>query len=208
MKRYFAILVLLAVFAAGCLCAVAQPAAVSRAAEIVGALSAKFRALNAYEVGFTLTSGDYSVSGSYRVEGERYNLRVGDAEVFADGKTRYEVDRARREVTVVEVDTASRNLLNDPVHAFEFADAGYRSLLVWEREGRAAVRLTPASSDAAAAGIITLTLSTADLRPLALEYDYDGERITIAINSFGTPSAPCPAFDRARFADYEFIDFR
>ena len=124
MKRYFAILVLLAVFAVGCLCTVAQSAAASRAAEIVGALSAKFRALNAYEVGFTLTSGDYSVSGSYRVEGERYTLRVGDAEVFADGKVRYEVDRARREVTVVEVDTASRNLLTDPVHAFEFADAG------------------------------------------------------------------------------------
>lgn len=206
MKRYLAISALLAAFAVGCLCAVAQPATAARAAEIVGALSAKFRTLNAYEVGFTLTSGDYSVSGSYRVEGERYNLRVGDAEVFADGKVRYEVDRARREVTVAEVDTASRNLLNDPVHAFEFADAGYRSSLVWEREGRAAVRLTPASADAA--GIITLTLSTADLRPQALEYDYDGERITIAINSFGSLSAPCPVFDRARFADYELIDFR
>lgn len=203
MKRYLSILFCL-VFLGG----YAQPAAQSRAAEIVGALAARFRALKAYEVGFSLSAGDYSVSGGYVVEGERYCLRVGDAEVFGDGLVRYEVDRGRREVTIVGVGGGSRNLLNDPVHAFDFLDSGYEAVLLWEREGKAAVRLVPAADGAISSGVITLIVRTSDFRPLSLVYDFDGEAVSVTVDSLRLSGALCPSFDAQAYSGFEVIDFR
>ena len=96
-------------------------AAQPRATEILERLAAGFRAMDGYGVKFGVVSGDYEARGSYVVEGDSYYLVLGDAEVFADGAVRREVDNRRREVTVTEVDTASRNILNNPVRAFDFA---------------------------------------------------------------------------------------
>ena len=90
-------------------------AAQPRATEILERLAAGFRAMDGYGVKFGVVSGDYEARGSYVVEGDSYYLVLGDAEVFADGAVRREVDNRRREVTVTEVDTASRNILNNPV---------------------------------------------------------------------------------------------
>ena len=92
-------------------------AAQPRATEILYRLAAGFRAMDGYGVKFGVVSGDYEARGSYVVEGDSYYLVLGDAEVFADGAVRREVDNRRREVTVTEVDTASRNILNNPVRA-------------------------------------------------------------------------------------------
>ena len=95
-----------------------------------------------------------------------YYLVLGDAEVFADGAVRREVDNRRREVTVTEVDTASRNILNNPVRAFDFLGSEYAPSLVSEADGRAVVRLTPAAGNDSPAGDVTLTVDTATMRPL------------------------------------------
>ena len=89
-------------------------AAQPRATEILERLAAGFRAMDGYGVKFGVVSGDYEARGSYVVEGDSYYLVLGDAEVFADGAVRREVDNRRREVTVTEGDTASRNILNGP----------------------------------------------------------------------------------------------
>lgn len=119
-------------------------AAQPRATEILERLAAGFRAMDGYGVKFGVVSGDYEARGSYVVEGDSYYLVLGDAEVFADGAVRREVDNRRREVTVTEVDTASRNILNNPVRAFDFLGSEYTPSLVSEADGRAVVRLTPA----------------------------------------------------------------
>ena len=93
-------------------------AAQPRATEILERLAAGFREMDGYGVKFGVVSGDYEARGSYVVEGNSYYLVLGDAEVFADGAVRREVDNRRREVTVTEVDTASRNILNNPVLRF------------------------------------------------------------------------------------------
>lgn len=180
----------------------------SRAVQLVERLAAEFRAMHSYGVQFEVAAGEYVTRGSYSVAGERYYLTVGDAEVFSDGRTRYEVDNRRREVTVNEVDTASRNILTNPVRAFDFLGDQYAPSLVWERDGRAAVRLRPVREQAASTGEITVTLTTDPVRPVSLSYDYDGEHVGVAVGAVAPLAAPLPAFDRGRYPGYEFIDFR
>ena len=90
-----------------------EPSADGRAAEILEKLAAGFRALGAYGVTFEVSSDEYTTRGRYAVEGENYYIAVGEAEVYCDGKIRYEIDNRRREVTIDDVDTSSRNLLSN-----------------------------------------------------------------------------------------------
>lgn len=182
--------------------------AASRADEILEKLAAGFRAMGSYEVDFQVTAGEYRAGGRYAVEGERYSLTLGDAEVFCDGATRYEIDNARREVTMDEVDTTSRNLLNNPVHAFDFLGTAYTASLAWERGGQAAVTLTPSDKQAAASGTVTVAVSTATMRPLSLTYNFDGERVEVTIERIAPLDKPLETFDKGAYAGYEFIDFR
>ena len=143
-------------------------AAQPRATEILERLAAGFRAMDGYGVKFGVVSGDYEARGSYVVEGDSYYLVLGDAEVYCDGAVRYEVDNRRREVTIDVVDTDSRNILNNPVHAFDFLGSEYTASLAGEQEGRAVVRLTPAPGNTSSAGNIVLTVDTAAMRPVSV----------------------------------------
>lgn len=182
--------------------------AADRAAEILERLAGGFRAMNGYSVNFEVASGDYKAPGNYGVAGEKYYLVLGDAEVFADGTTRYEVDNRRREITVTEVDAASRNILNNPVHAFDFLGSEYKPSLVSETNGRAVVRLIPAAGNKSSAGNITLTVDTAAMRPLALAYDYDGEQVLVTVLEVAPLAGHVRTFDPKNYEGYEFIDFR
>ena len=176
-------------------------AAQPRATEILERLAAGFRAMDGYGVKFGVVSGDYEARGSYVVEGDSYYLVLGDAEVFADGAV-------RREVTVTEVDTASRNILNNPVRAFDFLGSEYTPSLVSEADGRAVVRLTPAAGNDSPAGDVTLTVDTATMRPRSLSYDYDGEQVLVNVLEVAPLAGHVWRFDKNAYAGYEFIDFR
>lgn len=185
-----------------------EPSADGRAAEILEKLAAGFRALGAYGVTFEVSSDEYTTRGRYAVEGENYYIAVGEAEVYCDGKIRYEIDNRRREVTIDDVDTSSRNLLSNPAHAFDFIGTQYAPLLVSDAEGRAVVRLTPTSADASPAGEILVTVDTAAMRPESLRYDYDGEQVGIAVLGVAPLDTPLKAFSKGDYKGYEFIDFR
>ena len=182
--------------------------AAGRADAILAGVSDGFRALGAYGVSFEVRSDEYVTRGRYAVEGENYYLVLGDAEVYCDGAVRYEVDNRRREVTVTEVDTASRNILNNPVRAFDFLGSEYTPSLVSEADGRAVVRLTPAAGNDSPAGDVTLTVDTATMRPRSLSYDYDGEQVLVNVLEVAPLAGHVRRFDRKNYADYEFIDFR
>lgn len=175
---------------------------------LLAQLADGFRAMPAYSVRFEIVADDSAVRGGYSVQGEAYYLQLGDAEVYAEGATRYEVDNRRREVTIVEVDTASRNILDNPVRAFEFLDSTYRPTLLDERDGEADILLSATGDAGAVAGAVTLTVTTSPVRPRLLAYDYDGERITVAVTDISPLQTPLRRFDRAAYADYEWIDFR
>ena len=182
--------------------------AAGRATEILEKLAAGFRAMPGYSVNFEVASGDYKSRGSYVVEGRNYYLALADAEVFADSVIRYEIDNLRREVTVTEVDAASRNILNNPVRAFDFLGSEYVPTLVSEAAGRAVVRLTPAAGNDAPAGNVTVTVDTATMRPLSLSYDYAGEQEQVSVLGIAPLAGHVRVFDRNAYAGYEFIDFR
>ena len=138
MKRLLSLLLLLsAMQSVAAVPAAADVPAAGRADAILAGVSDGFRALGAYGVSFEVRSDEYVTRGRYAVEGEGYYLVLGDAEVYCDGAVRYEVDNRRREVTVTEVDAASRNILNNPVRAFDFLGSEYTPLLVSEADGRA-----------------------------------------------------------------------
>lgn len=185
-----------------------EPSADGRAAEILEKLAAGFRALGAYGVTFEVSSDEYTTRGRYAVEGENYYIAVGEAEVYCDGKIRYEIDNRRREVTVTEVDAASRNILNNPVRAFDFLGSEYVPTLVSEAGGRAVVQLTPAAGNDSPAGNVTVTVDTATMRPLSLFYDYDGEQVQVSVLGVAPLAGHVRVFDRQAYAGYEFIDFR
>ena len=184
------------------------PSADGRAAEILENLAAGFRALGAYGVTFEVSSDEYTTRGRYAVEGEKYYIAVGEAEVYCDGKIRYEIDNRRREVTIDDVDTSSRNLLSNPAHAFDFIGTQYAPSLVSDANGRAVVRLTPTSADVSPAGEILVTVDTAAMRPVSLRYDYDGEQVGIAVLGVAPLDTPLKAFSKGDYKGYEFIDFR
>lgn len=184
------------------------PSADGRAAEILEKLAAGFRALGAYGVTFEVSSDEYTTRGRYAVEGENYYIAVGEAEVYCDGKIRYEIDTRRREVTIDDVDTSSRNLLSNPAHAFDFIGTQYAPSLVSDANGRAVVRLTPTSANASPAGEILVTVDTAAMRPESLRYDYDGEQVGIAVLGVAPLDTPLKAFSKGDYKGYEFIDFR
>lgn len=183
--------------------------AADRAGEILGRVADGFRAMKRYTVRFEVVADDYRTAGGYAVSDGNYRLFLGDdAEVFSDGKVRYEVDHRRGEVTIADVNRSSRNILENPVRAFDFLDSEYAFTLEWERDGKASVRLTPTGESNAAAGVITLVVDTASMRPQSLAYDYDGERVEILVGEIEPRADDYRAFDRKTCAGYEFIDFR
>ena len=100
------------------------------ARKVAGELAARFRAMKAYTVTFAVEGDDFAAEGSYAVEGDRYYMRVGDAEAYSDGVSKWEVDPSKREVVVDVVDTQSRSLLGNPTRAFDFLDDAFRSELL------------------------------------------------------------------------------
>ena len=172
-------------YVAALLAGVCEASAAGRAEEILGRVAEGFRAMKDYTVRFEVAADEYRTPGSYAVRGGSYYLRLGDdAEVYSDGRLRYEVDNRRREVTVTEVNRASRNILDNPVRAFDFLGSEYDFSLEGESGGRATVRLVP------------------------LAYDYDGERVGIRVTGIEPQAGHFRTFDRQAYGGYEFIDFR
>lgn len=178
----------------------------NRSSELLARLSAEIRALGNYGVSFTVEADGQSAAGFYSVGGDRYYIRLGEAEVYCDGKVRYEVDHRRKEVSLDGVNAASRNILDNPTRAFDLVGDEFASELLWERDGLVAVKLTPKAEQALSA--VTLTLDMQAMRPRSLEYDFDGERIRIIVRSLEASDKAPKSYDPAEYRTYEIIDFR
>jgi len=176
-----------------------------RARAVVRELAARFRTMPSYTVTFAVEGADFSAEGSYAVEGARYYMRVGDAEAYSDGASKWEVDPAKREVVIDAVDPTSRSLLGNPTRAFDFLDDAFRSELLPSADGVRRLRLVP-SDKGAAMSSITVDVGP-DGSPRTVVYDLDGDTLRILILRIA-PSAEVRRFDAAAYAGYELIDFR
>lgn len=168
-----------------------------------------------YEVKFSVTAkGMGTMNGNYYVNGDKYRIKLQKQEQFSDGINRYEIYPADKEVVIDKADASSHDILSNPTRAFEFApdefDSTYKGQQTINRTLSETVELIPRKG-ASASGIITLFVNTEDGMPVALDYNYQGEQISISIDKIAPlkdMDASLFIFDPARYGDYEVIDFR
>ena len=163
-------------------------------------------ALGAYDAKFKVEAGDYTTEGSYAVSGDNYYITLDEAEVYSDGKVRYEVDHNREEVNVDKVDLTSRNVLDNPTRCFDFVDSGYESDMFEQNGSQQTIHLR--STDAAIEGDIYLTIDAASARPQKLEYKLYDDIIVVDVISLEKRKTKINSFDKSKYKDYEIIDFR
>lgn len=187
------------------LTAVAQAAADTK--DVLAGLKQYIAKMGRYEVAFALQAGDYKAEGRYLVDGDTYHIVVGDiAEVYCDGKVRYEVDNEREEVNIDVVDASSRNILDNPTRCFDFVGSDYRATVVVQDEKQITLKLV--STDEKVEGEIFLTLDAATYTPKEIEYHLYDERFNVKILSLAKSKSSPAKFDRSRYRNHEIIDFR
>lgn len=159
-----------------------------------------------YDVTFSVKAGEYATSGSYSVAGDAYYIAFDKAEVYADGKARYEVDNERREVSVDVVDLESRNILDNPTRCFDFVGDDYAAEIVKQDAKQVVLRLE--AQDEEQEGEIVLTVDSASGKPLAVSYLLYEDRVDVVINSFASRKERVKVFDKGAYKDYDIVDFR
>jgi outer membrane lipoprotein-sorting protein len=197
MRRFFTLLLALA-FALSAR-AEGEEQLLRRVAEYV-------KALGSYDAAVDVSAGDYKASGSYSVAGDRYYIKVGEAEVYADGKTRYEVDHSRKEVSVDVVDLESQNILDNPTRCFDFVGKEYAAELVKESDGVATIRLV--ARDEAMEGEILLGVESVTGKPLSIAYILYDDRVDVKIKSLTPRKTKLPTFSKGDYKGYDMVDFR
>ena len=187
------------------LTAVAQTA--NDAKNVLAGLKQYIAKLGRYEAAFALQAGDYKDEGRYLVDGDIYHIVVGDiAEVYCDGKVRYEVDNECEEVNIDVVDASSRNILDNPTRCFDFVGSDYRATVVVQDEKQITLKLV--STDEKVEGEIFLTVDAATFTPKEIEYHLYEERFNVKILSLAKTKSSPAKFDRSRYRNHEIIDFR
>ncbi|MDE6862061.1 MAG: hypothetical protein K2J31_04885 [Alistipes sp.] len=163
-----------------------------------------------YGVGFTMEmQGAQPMEGYYAVDGDNYYLTLGVSEVYGDGKLRYEINIERKEVTEDRVNIGSFDLLNNPTRAFDFVDAEFISEIESETADGALIVLQPRKSGDAISRIrISVRRTSHGVEPSSVEYDFDGDRITIGLKGieFGA-GVEVRRWNAKAYRAYEMISF-
>ena len=181
-------------------------AADSKTDALLAQVSAKLKAMGEYEVVFAVSADAFKAAGKYVVSGSEYHLSLGDAEVFCDGTTRYEVNNSLQEITIDTVNLSERNILNNPVGGLDFLGEEFSAKILSQDAGSTVVRLTPVQN--AGNSTIEVTVDNASQLPVRLVYRMAGDAVTIDLTSIRPSSAPLRRFDPKTYPDYEIIDFR
>ena len=175
----------------------------SRAEQLLARMQSAIAAFEAYETAFTVNIEGAELSGTLAVAGARYQIQMGAMEVYGDSLLRYEINHDRREVTLMPTEKESTNLLSNPAHALS-AVATAEAALLLEKEGVAELLVQPPHEQ----GQIRLWLDIARNLPTKIRYEQEGIGVDIGIRSLKKRTTPLPAYDAAKYAAYEQIDFR
>ena len=153
-------------------------------------------------------SGDNNINGYFMVEGDAYYITLGVMEVYSDGKLRYEINNERKEVVEDRVNLEACDLLSNPTRAFTFVPKEFSSEVVGRADSRVVVRLMP-KSEAVGIDYIELTLeeSGSKVLPVAICYDYDGDKVSIALAMVDAADAKLPCWSKAAYRAYDIVSF-
>ena len=186
-----------------CVLLVATVSGQSRAEQLLKRMQTSIAAMGAYETAFTVNIEGTELSGTLAVEGARYHIQMGTMEVYGDSLLRYEINHDRREVTLMPTEKESTNLLSNPAHALS-AVATAEAALLMEKDGVAELLVQPPHEQ----GQIRLWLDATRNLPTKIRYEQEGIGVDIGIRALKKMAAPLPAYDAAKYAAYEQIDFR
>ncbi|MBE6214299.1 MAG: hypothetical protein E7131_06455 [Rikenellaceae bacterium] len=159
-----------------------------------------------YEVRFAIKAEGYNTEGRYCVKGDNYYIEVADAEVYSDGKVRYEVDNLRREVNVDNMDSNSRNIMDNPTRCFDFVEEDYTAEIVKRDANEITLRLQ--SKDKSVEGEIYLTVNSDSGAPQRVEYLLYDDKMCVEVMAINRAAGNVKSFARSAYKDYEMIDFR
>ena len=165
-----------------------------------------------YALGVTVVVGTGAESttlyGSIKVDGDAYYLMLGNMEVYSDGKLRYEINNERKEVVEDRVNLEACDLLSNPTRAFTFVPKEFSSEVVGRADSRVVVRLMP-KSEAVGIDYIELTLeeSGSKVLPVAICYDYDGDKVSIALAMADAADAKLPCWSKSAYRAYDIVSF-
>lgn len=148
------------------------------------------------------------ISGYFMVDGDGYYITLGVMEVYSDGKLRYEINNERKEATIDSVDLSSCDLLTNPTNAFSFVDEEFAIRVVASSESECVLSLVP-RDEAMGVTEILLALERSGSRvvPQSITYDYDGERIDVALKSADVAEKSLPRWDKDAYRAYDVVSF-
>ncbi len=159
--------------------------------------------------------GMAAIDGELAVSGEKYRISAGDQVQFSDGRYRYEVNRADRQVIIDNADTESTDILTNPVHAFEFSsavfDMTYKGTESHNGKRCAVVSLSPKTDDLNGANGIMLYVDSETSLPVGLSYDYNGSQLVFSVKRISFPAVEDSSLFKyvpESYSGYEVIDFR
>lgn len=162
--------------------------------------------MGSYDAEVDVTAGEYRATGSYAVAGDNYHIKIGVAEVFSDGKSRYEIDHERKEVSVDVVDLESRNILDNPTRCFDFVGEDYTAEIARKDDKETTLRLVARDKDIE--GEILLTLQNSTGKPLSISYLLYDDRIDVEIKSLAPRKTKLRTFSKGDYKGYDMVDFR
>ncbi len=177
----------------------------SGAAESLDRMRQAIKAFGGYTASFTIASGEEQLLGSFAVEGERYRIELADVEVYGEATERYEVNRSRREVTILKTDTQSTDILSNPAHALELIGEEYRAVQLTETAAETTLSL---GIDSSLRNAVRLAIDKRTNLPRSIVYLADGLELKIEIHAIKSLPSSLPKYDPSRYAEYELIDFR
>ncbi|MDO5496751.1 MAG: hypothetical protein Q4F45_02615 [Alistipes sp.] len=173
---------------------------------MLGKLDKYIDNLGPYKISFKLTSEDYTSDGYCLVSGDNYYIGVGDAEVYADGKVRYEVDGARKEINVDAVNVQSHNILDNPTRCFDFVGEDYSAEIVKREANKVEIHLS--GNDIIEEGDIYITIDKTTGKPLSILYTLYDDKAYIDIVELKSDTTPIKKFLKSAYKGFEIIDFR
>lgn len=175
------------------------------ATDALGRMRQAVKDFGGYTATFTIASGEEQLLGSFAVEGERYRIELADIEVYGEATERYEVNKTRREVTILKTDTQSTDILSNPAHALELVGKEYRAVQLTETVEETTLSL---AIDSSLRNAVRLTIDKRTNLPRKIVYLADGLELKIEIHTIKKLSASLPKYDPSQYAGYELIDFR
>lgn len=193
-----------------------------RSTAILQKISTTLNGYKHYEVTFSFvvrnspSDASSPMTGSYVVSGEKYYIDLDIREVYCDGKTKYEVDRQNREVTIDRVDPSDRSFLANPTRAFEFLGGSFTHRIEdvqgFGRKNCDVVALTAVEKSSGLSDA-RLYVDRATGLPAGMIYYIDGASsevdVTVKkITPFPSVDPKVFIFNRSRYKDFELIDFR